>query len=92
MASQPLWPGGPLPGQRIPGGWQARKLRDFDSRCAYCFVALDGRGSYHWEHMLAASRGGRATSANLVPACVDCDFSKADRLLCEWLFPEGWPL
>lgn len=48
--------------------------------CAYC-----KRAPHHdLDHVIPLSRGGSNWPANLRPACIRCNRSKNDRLLCEW--------
>lgn len=53
--------------------------------CAYC-GSTDG--PFHLDHIHPWSRGGAHSVDNLTVACVACNLSKRDRLLCEW---EGAP-
>ncbi len=49
-------------------------------RCFYCHCDVElGKG--HYDHVLPASRGGKATYANLVLSCPKCNLSKSASLL-----------
>jgi len=51
--------------------------------CYLCLSALDG--SWHVDHVVPISRGGRDSLDNLLPACASCNASKKDNLLEEWV-------
>jgi 5-methylcytosine-specific restriction endonuclease McrA len=53
-------------------------LEYFDNRCAYC---LRANVPLEQDHVVAISRGGDHTEANVVPACLPCNRSKKDRLV-----------
>lgn len=49
-------------------------------RCAYC-------GEHRpltQDHVIPITRGGRHAIGNIVPACIQCNAAKNDRLLSEW--------
>lgn len=57
-------------------------LSYFDGCCAYCGAShkkLTG------DHLIPRSAGGQDTASNIVPACEDCNQSKADADWREWL-------
>jgi 5-methylcytosine-specific restriction endonuclease McrA len=37
------------------------------------------------DHIVPKSRGGKTVPENIIWVCMDCNFSKADMLLYEWL-------
>jgi 5-methylcytosine-specific restriction endonuclease McrA len=49
-------------------------------RCEYCGMhqALQG-ATFHLEHILPTSRGGRTVTENLAWACPGCNLHKSDR-------------
>ncbi|WP_369190139.1 HNH endonuclease [Streptomyces sp. R08] len=47
--------------------------------CCYC----DGPAE-HIDHVTPLSKGGRDVLSNAVPACADCNLSKAALTLAEW--------
>ena len=51
-----------------------------DGRCVYCGAP----DAAEIDHIQPWARGGTHDVSNLVPACVDCNSSKSDRLLTEW--------
>lgn len=51
--------------------------------CCYCGVELND--TYHVDHVHPLSRGGSNGRENLAIACPDCNRSKSDKLLSEWL-------
>ena len=60
-----------------------RILSRFKGRCAYCSDLLDE--NWHLDHVHPASKGGRSTIDNLVPACPCCNYDKSDSTLHEWI-------
>lgn len=56
--------------------------------CAYCHMELGDFDeiprTWHWDHVIALSRGGTAWPANLRPACSECNRSKSARSLDDW--------
>lgn len=56
-----------------PGQW-AEILDLFGHRCAYCLAPK----ALQRDHVIALSRGGEHSTANVVPACADCNNAKAD--------------
>lgn len=49
-------------------------------RCVYC-----GAESRVMDHVIPLAAGGEDTSKNLVPACDDCNLSKSDNSLPQWI-------
>ncbi|MGI5408193.1 HNH endonuclease [Streptomyces chartreusis] len=47
--------------------------------CVYCWGVAE-----HLDHVTPLSRGGRDILSNVVPACADCNLSKAALSLAEW--------
>jgi 5-methylcytosine-specific restriction endonuclease McrA len=70
------------------GNWQRyvdSYLRDFvyardGGRCFYCHCDVARFGA-HFDHVLPASRGGKASYANLVLSCAKCNISKSASIL-----------
>lgn len=60
--------------------WQNSKLH-FGNSCAYC-----GKSDIklQMEHVVPTTSGGGFTKANIVPACFECNTSKATRVMVEW--------
>lgn len=57
-------------------------LKEIDFRCTYCGVQTT---NLQMEHIVALSRGGPHSLANLTAACGSCNSSKRNRLLlAEW--------
>lgn len=64
---------------------QLRQLwASYRGRCAYCDVRAT-----ELDHIIPLSKGGDNTAGNLVPACFDCNRSKAGKWLDVWLFEQG---
>lgn len=59
-----------------------------NGKCAYCGCDLDT--SYHIDHIQPLSRGGSNWPTNLALACADCNHSKSNSTLSEWLARRGW--
>lgn len=67
-----------------------RLLVRFEHRCAYCRTELgawgrDAPNSLQWDHVVPLSRGGADGPGNIVPACRNCNRSKSNRLLIDWI-------
>ena len=58
-------------------------------RCRYCGAGAQTT-ELHVDHILPRSAGGRDDRANLVTACIDCNFGKSDRQVLG--IPEGFAL
>lgn len=56
-------------------------LRD-TRKCVYCGTTS---GPFHFDHLYPLSRGGSDDPCNLVVACQQCNISKSDRTLMEWV-------
>jgi 5-methylcytosine-specific restriction endonuclease McrA len=57
-------------------------VRDQGGVCAYCELSLNG--SYHVDHMIPLSRGGRNDWTNLAITCGNCNLSKGSMTLEEF--------
>ncbi len=62
----------------VPPSWKTPILERFSYRCALCFADLRESG-YHFDHVLAFSRGGATTQDNLQPLCPACNLKKGHR-------------
>lgn len=51
-------------------------------RCVYCGGI---QGPFHYDHLYPVSRGGTNAPSNIVIACVQCNLSKRDMTLAEWM-------
>ena len=56
------------------------RFAEFGYRCAYCG---DG-GDLHIEHVVPISKGGGHAIGNMVPACKECNYSKATNEVEAW--------
>ena len=63
---------------RIP----ARLLRIQNYQCASCFCNI--RKTFHIDHVIPLSRGGRHSEGNLQLLCKPCNLSKGAKLPIEW--------
>jgi hypothetical protein len=53
-----------------------------EDRCEYCGLAQVGQeATFHIDHIVPGSAGGRTTSENLALACVSCSLRKAARVI-----------
>lgn len=69
------------PPQLEPWDKQRKRILKRDkSRCTYC-----GQRATHVDHVVPVSRGGSYDDSNLVACCADCNISKGDLLLSEWV-------
>lgn len=59
-----------------------------EGRCAYCGITL--HGEYHVDHVQPISRGGSNWPDNLAIACRDCNHSKSNKTVAEWLAVRNW--
>lgn len=60
----------------------------FRGVCAYCGKGprlFDINWVLHQEHYIPESKGGGYTADNILPACQDCNYSKGDQDVHEWL-------
>ncbi|HEY9634274.1 MAG TPA: HNH endonuclease [Coleofasciculaceae cyanobacterium] len=57
-----------------------KRLKDFNNTCAYCGSA----DRITFDHLIAVACGGADCIGNLVPACLSCNSSKADKDSLEW--------
>lgn len=65
---------------QIKGRQVRERFRQFDNRCAYCGCT----GDLHIEHVVPISKGGTHAIGNIIPACKDCNFSKAANEAESW--------
>lgn len=73
------------------GDWpkvRAAALLACGFRCVYCGTATATTG----DHVVPTSKGGRTELANTVGACRDCNTSKGNRTLREWIASGRAPL
>jgi 5-methylcytosine-specific restriction endonuclease McrA len=75
-----------------PGSHTAEDIRNTydeqEGRCAYCGITL--HGEFHLDHVEPLVRGGSNDPDNLACACSDCNLSKGDKLLAEWIAWREW--
>lgn len=53
-------------------------------RCHWCGTKVRGR-KIHFDHIVALSKGGHHEIANLCASCADCNLSKQDKALSDWI-------
>lgn len=75
-----------------PGSHTAEDIRNIydeqEGRCAYCGITLNGE--FHLDHVKPLIHGGSNDPDNLACACADCNLSKGDKLLVEWIAWREW--
>lgn len=82
--------------QNIEGSYTPSDLEALydaqDGQCAYCGIRLfwDIPGDIHVDHVQPVSRGGTNNPDNLALACADCNLSKHDKTLPEWIARRNW--
>ena len=62
----------------IPPSWKQPILQRYGYRCSICNSDLRVT-KYHFDHILAFSRGGKTTLENLQPLCEQCNLKKGNR-------------
>lgn len=65
---------------------------DQEGRCAYCGqrLFLNIKNDIHVDHVIPLAKGGTNWPENIVLACKNCNSSKSDKLLSDWLLTRGW--
>lgn len=56
----------------------------YEGRCAYC-----AGEAQTFDHVIPVSKGGKTEPFNMLPACKECNSSKRDRDLLEWIDATG---
>lgn len=54
------------------------------ARCHWCGTKVSGR-RIHFDHVIALSRGGTHTIGNLCASCQECNLTKKNRLIADWI-------
>lgn len=70
--------------QSLPASLRAQIFERDGEQCQYCDSLT---GPFEIDHIHPVSRGGTNTPSNLVVACRECNRSKRDKLVDEWLQP-----
>lgn len=68
----------------IPPEGQDHILEGTDGKCVYC-----GAQAETWDHIIPISKGGGTTPGNIVPACKNCNSSKKDKDVIDWIISKG---
>lgn len=63
-----------------------------NERCAYCGISIYWHIPHdiHVDHIVPVTKGGTNELENLALTCADCNLSKHDLLLADWLLVRGW--
>ncbi|NES68833.1 MAG: HNH endonuclease [Okeania sp. SIO2D1] len=64
----------------IPYEGQKFLMEIFEGKCAYCLKPANT-----WDHIIPISKGGQTTPGNVVPACIQCNSSKNNQDVFEWM-------
>lgn len=69
-----------------------RLFDEQEGRCCYCGITLFWSIPYdiHIDHIQPLARGGTNYPDNLALSCADCNLSKGDKTLEEWLMTREW--
>lgn len=57
-------------------------------RCALCEKVIRSKTECHFDHILAFAKGGKSTLENCQILCVDCNLSKSDKDVQDFLLQE----
>ena len=57
-------------------------------KCAFCGKNLVSKAECHFDHILAYAKGGKSTLENCQILCVDCNLSKSDKEMHDFLLEE----
>lgn len=57
-------------------------------RCAMCQRILASKSECHFDHILAYAKGGKSTLDNCQILCIDCNLSKSDKEMHDFLLEE----
>lgn len=64
--------------------WMREVRNQVFVRCHWCGTKVKGR-KVHFDHVVAMSKGGAHSISNLCISCPECNLSKQDRALTEWI-------
>lgn len=69
-----------------------RLYEDQERRCAYCGISIYWHipNDIHVDHVQPLSKGGSNWPDNLCLACADCNLSKGEKSVIEWMQVRGW--
>lgn len=57
-------------------------------KCAFCGKNLTSKSECHFDHILAYAKGGKSTLENCQILCMDCNLSKSDKEMHDFLLEE----
>lgn len=57
-------------------------------KCAFCGKNLSSKSECHFDHILAYAKGGKSTLDNCQILCMDCNLSKSDKEMHDFLMEE----
>lgn len=57
-------------------------------KCAFCGKNLTSKSECHFDHILAYAKGGKSTLDNCQILCMDCNLSKSDKEMHDFLLEE----
>lgn len=57
-------------------------------KCAFCGKVLTSKSECHFDHVLAYTKGGKSTLDNCQILCIDCNLSKSDKEMNDFILEE----
>ena len=57
-------------------------------KCAFCGKILKSKSECHFDHILAYAKGGKSTLENCQILCIDCNLSKSDKEMNDFILEE----
>lgn len=57
-------------------------------KCAFCGKSLTSKSECHFDHILAYAKGGKSTLDNCQILCMDCNLSKSDKEMHDFILEE----
>ena len=76
--------GSSLGDPRLIAQWMARVRQMPFVRCHWCGTKVPGK-KVHFDHVIPINLKGAHSIDNLCASCPECNLSKQDRHLCEWI-------
>lgn len=73
-----------LQDQKIISAWMREIRKRAFARCHWCGTKVPGR-KIHFDHVVPISKGGLHSIGNICASCRDCNLTKHNRLISDWL-------
>jgi 5-methylcytosine-specific restriction endonuclease McrA len=74
----------PLGDLKLIADWMDQVRNNPFARCHWCGTKVPG-SDVHFDHVIAISRGGSNSIGNLCASCPDCNMTKHNRLISDWI-------